>query len=106
MNKAYSIGHADYITILIDRKCPQPASEVLQTVLGLVQWWCDRINLSINQSKTVIMFFTKKGLKGQNLFGNTKQLSTEVKYLGLILEKGLTWDAQLGKVTNRACKAF
>jgi ribonuclease HI len=34
------------------------------------------------------------------------QLSTEAKYLGLVLDKGLTWGAQLGKVMNRAYRAF
>jgi hypothetical protein len=32
-------------------------------------------------------------------------LSTEVKYIGLTLIKGLTWRKQLGRVTNRNCNA-
>jgi hypothetical protein len=66
--------------------------------------------LSINPSKTVKVPFTKKrvlkGLKELILLGKTIQLSTEVKYLGLTLDKGLTWGAQLDKVTNRAYRAF
>jgi hypothetical protein len=47
-----------------------------------------------------------KGLK-EPLFGKTIQLSTEVKYLGLTLDKGLTGGGlQLDKVTNRAYRAF
>jgi hypothetical protein len=50
--------------------------------------------LSINPSKTVVIPFTKKralkGLKDPTLFGKTIQLFTEVKYLGLTLDKGLT----------------
>jgi hypothetical protein len=30
------------------------------------------------------------------------QLSTKIKYLGLTLDKGLTWRAQLDKIMNRA----
>jgi hypothetical protein len=34
------------------------------------------------------------------------QLSSEVKYLGIIFDKGLTWKKQLDKVINKAYKAF
>jgi hypothetical protein len=54
----------------------------------------------------VVMPFTKKrtlkGLKEPTLFGKNVQLSTEVKYLGISLDKGFTCCAQLDKVTNRA----
>jgi hypothetical protein len=90
----YATRYADDIAILINGKFPHTVSEVPQTALGLVQQWCDRTGLSINLSKTVVIPFTKKRvLKGQNeptLFGKTIQLSPEVKYLGLTLDKGLT----------------
>jgi hypothetical protein len=76
----------------------QTVSKVLQTALGLIQQWCDRTGLSIKPSKTVIIPVTikrgLKGLKGPTLFGKT----TETKYLGLTLDKGLTWRAQVNKV--------
>jgi hypothetical protein len=34
------------------------------------------------------------------------QLSSEVKYLGLTLDKGLTWKEHLDKATSKAYKAF
>jgi hypothetical protein len=50
----------------------------------------------------VIAPFTRKrdlrSLKESTLSGHTLQLTTEVKYLGLILDKGLTWKAQLKNV--------
>ena len=62
---------------------------------------CDRTHLSINSQKMVIVAFTwegdLRGLKEPSLIGNTLQLTTEVRYLGLILDKGLTWKAQLEK---------
>jgi hypothetical protein len=106
----YAVGYSDDIAILINGKFPQAVSEVLQTALGLVQQWCDRTGLSINPSKMVVIPFTKKrvlkGLKELTLFGKTIQLFTEVKYLGLTLDKGLSWGAQLDKVTNRAYRVF
>jgi hypothetical protein len=67
-------------------------------------------NLSINPNKMVIMPFTRKRnvkvLKKPILFSKMIQLSSEVKYLGLTLEKGLTWKKWPDKVINKAYKAF
>jgi hypothetical protein len=57
----------------------------------------------------IIPFTTKRdigGLKEPILFNNRIQLSSEVKYLGLILDKGLTWKKQLDSVINKAYRAF
>jgi hypothetical protein len=58
----------------------------------------------------VVIPFTRrrniKGLREPILFGEKTQLSSEVKYLGITLEKGLTWKKQLDKVINKAYKAF
>jgi hypothetical protein len=58
----------------------------------------------------VVIPFTRKrvirGLKEPTLFNKTIQLSSEVKYLGLMLDKWLTWKKQLDRVTNKAYRAF
>jgi hypothetical protein len=41
-----------------------------------------------------------KGLKEPNLSGNILQLTTNIKYLGLILDEGLTWKGQLKNVVR------
>jgi hypothetical protein len=89
----YTVGYADYTVILINGKCPSTVSEELQIALGLIQWWCDRTDLWINPTKKKAL----KGLKEPTHFHKTIQLSTEVKYFGLQLEKGLTWAAQLDR---------
>jgi hypothetical protein len=90
-----TVGYADDIAILINGKYPHTVSEVLQTALCTVQKWYEKTNLSINPNKMVIIPFTrkkeKKGLKESFLLSKTIQLSSEVKYLGITLEKGLTW---------------
>jgi hypothetical protein len=40
------------------------------------------------------------------LFSKMIQLSSEVKYLGITLDKGLTWKKQLDYAINKAYKAF
>jgi hypothetical protein len=78
--------------------------------LYTVQQWCKRTDLSINPDKMVIVPFTRKrtikNLREPTLFNKTIQFSDDVKYLGLVLEKGMTWKGQLAKVINKAYKAF
>jgi hypothetical protein len=57
----------------------------------------------------VIPFARKRNIKGLRetiLFSKRIQLSSEVKYLGVILDKGLTWKKQLDKVIDKAYEAF
>jgi hypothetical protein len=81
----YAAGYADNTVILINRKFPLTAFEVLQTALGLIQQWCHRTDLSINPGTMVVIPFTKKktlkGLKAPTLFVKTTQVSTKVNYL-------------------------
>jgi hypothetical protein len=61
---------------------------ILQKVLDIVQQWCDKTDLSVNLNKTEIITSYQEGgcvrLKDPNFFRKTVQLSTEIKYLGLI----------------------
>jgi hypothetical protein len=97
-NGHYTLEYADDIAILMCGKFPNTVSELLQEALSMVQQWCERTQLSINPQKMVIVPFTQnrdlRGLKKPTtLSEHTLQLTTEVKHLGLILDKGLTWKA-------------
>jgi hypothetical protein len=109
-NGYYTLGCADDIEILINGKFSHTASEILQTALCTVQKWCEKTSLSISPHKTVIIPFTRKrelkGLKEPSLFNKRIQLSSEVKYLEITLDKGLTWKKQLDKAINKSYKAF
>ena len=75
----------------------------------MVQQWCDRSQLSIIPQKIVIVPFAQKrdlsGLKEPSS-GHTLLMTTEVKCLWLILDKGLMWKAQLNNVMNKAYRPF
>ena len=90
----YSIGFADDIPI-IRCKFPSTVSEVLQNTFKRLKNWCNRTKLSVNPNKTIIVPFTRLRNKGPIKepfpFGSRIQLLTQVKYFGLILDKGLTW---------------
>jgi hypothetical protein len=106
-NGYYTVGYADDIAILINGKFLHTVPEVLQTALRTVQKWCERTNLSINPNKMVIIPFTRKrdikGLKEPILFSKTIQICSEVKDLGITLDKGLTWKKT---AINKAYKAY
>jgi hypothetical protein len=109
-NGYYTLGYADDMAILIRGKFPNTLSELLQEALSMVQQWCDRTQLSITPQKMMIVPFTWKrdlrGLKEPTLSGHMLQLTTEVKYLELILDKELTWKAQMKNVMDKAYTAF
>jgi len=58
----------------------------------------------------MIVPFTRKRnlryLKEPTFLGHTLQLTTKIKYLGIILDKGLTWKTQLKNMINKVYKAL
>jgi hypothetical protein len=109
-NGCYTQGCADDIAILIGGKFANIVSELFQGALSMVQQWCDRTQLFVNPQEMVIVPFIRKrdlrGLKESTISGNKLQLTSEVKYLGPILDKGLTWKAQLENVINKALQGL
>jgi hypothetical protein len=105
-----TLGYADDIAILVSRKFPYTVSELLQKALSKMQQWCERTQLSINPQKMVVVPFKTRrdlrGLKEPTLSGHKLHLANEVKYLGLTLNKGLTWTTQLENLINKAYRAF
>ena len=96
-NVCYTLRHADDTSILISQKFLNTVPKLYQEALSKVQQWHERGHLSTNPQKTVIVPFTRErdlsGLKELTLPGHKLQLTTEVRYLGLILNRGLTQKA-------------
>jgi hypothetical protein len=64
--------------------------------------WCERTKFSINPNKTAVIPFTKKRtIKEPILFNKMIQVCSEVKCLGITIDKGLTWKKQLDKIITR-----
>jgi hypothetical protein len=105
----YSIGIADDIAI-IRGKFPSTVSEVLQNALKRLEDWFNRTKLSVNPNKTSTVPFTRlrnKGpIKEAFMFGSRMRLLTQVKYLGLILDKGLICNQHVQHTVNKAHRAF
>jgi hypothetical protein len=109
-NDYYTMGNANDIVTIIHGKFLNTTSELLQDTLSMVKQWCDRTQLSVNPQKMMILPSTQKRdlrrLNEPTLSGHTMQMTTKVKYLGLTLDKGLTWKTQLKNAMHKANRAF
>lgn len=103
------VGFADDIVIVVRGKFDNIVSEKMQQALKYTQSWCIKEGLSINPSKIVIVPFTKKrkvNLKSFKIGEVEIQVSSQVKYLGVILDAKLSWNAHLDSTINKAINAL
>ena len=109
-NYFFTIGYADDFVILLVGKFTNIVYERMQCALKLVESWCLGKKLSVNAQKSNLVLFTKcrnlPGVKELLLFGNPIPQVDEVKYLGVILDKKLNWNAHLEDRYKRAIKIF
>ena len=101
--KIDAIGYADDLVVIIRGFCQTSIADQMQLALNTISGWCHENELNINADKTVIVPFTRKRLL-DNLYkptlnGNQIQFSTEVKYLGVILDQKLTWNPHITNIT-------
>nr|XP_022902690.1 uncharacterized protein LOC111415306 [Onthophagus taurus] len=105
-----TVGYADDLTILIRGKYANVLLDRMQEALNLIENWCNKQCLSVNPKKTEMVLFTRKRNIGNprlpTLAKIPLKLSTEVKYLGLIIDSKLTWKSHLDNRVNKACVAF
>lgn len=99
-------GYADDVAIMVKGKFEETVSETLQMALNIVQRWCERMGLRVNPLKTTVVTFTRRRklekLIKPKLFGTELDFSTRVKYLGVIIDSKLLWNAHIQKVINKA----
>ena len=101
----YIQGYADDIVILVAGICVQTITSRMQMALKQVEDWCNRNGLSVNPGKTEMVLFTRKigkiNFKAPWLYGKQLTLVREVKFLGVILDCKLIWEAHLKKAYNK-----
>ena len=93
-----TVGYADDLVILTNGLFPSTTTELTQGALRAVERWCNDNDLSINPGKTTVVYFTRKGylfkVKTLSLYNTQLKWSTEVQYLGMTLDKELSWSSQ------------
>ena len=86
--------------------CPQALSDILNLALSIVLVWCRDFELSLNPSKTDMILFTRTyripDLSHPSISGTRLMFSAEVKYLGLMRDPKLSWEANLAARARKA----
>ncbi|GFY21596.1 RNA-directed DNA polymerase from mobile element jockey [Trichonephila clavipes] len=85
--------YADDTAILATFKNHKTVTSALNKHLALFENYFNQWKIKINVEKTVAVLFTKriKPVKPPTLYSTPLQWSQSTKYLGLILDKNLTW---------------
>lgn len=116
----YAQGYADDIVILCssdsrgvnkNRSKTEMAAEIMQKALKIVEIWTSNHNLEINPSKTNLIMFTKIREKMENfkkckLYNQELEYSTSTKYLGVILDRRLSWNEHINKQIEKATNSL
>lgn len=90
---------ADDTAILAVNRNPEVAATTLQTSLNNIATWARKWRITINESKSAHITFTKcHGETPSITFNNERIPKTDsVKYLGIHLDKHLTWRTHIWK---------
>ena len=121
----YTQAYADDVAILANALCLKVVREFLEQALRIVTQWCSDNNLVCKPEKTeIVLFTTKTGSHKRsrneleteeprsklalevNFDGAVIQTKSEVKYLGVTLDKILNWNSHLKRMINRAMSSL
>lgn len=99
IEKLTTATYADDTAILATNESPVIASNLLQNQLNLLQDWLQKWNIKVNNSKSVHVTFTlrKNDCSPVYLNGTIIPSCNTVKYLGLHLDRRLTWKEHVKK---------
>uniref|UniRef100_A0A2S2Q892 Putative RNA-directed DNA polymerase n=1 Tax=Sipha flava TaxID=143950 RepID=A0A2S2Q892_9HEMI len=93
-----SLGtYADDTLITASHESHVTASEMIQNHLNMISLWANRWKIKINETKSVQVTFSLRNLDSPPVTLNniTIPKANEVKYLGLTLDKRLTWSPHI-----------
>lgn len=88
---------ADDTAVLASHQNSFTASQILQDGLNSISDWLKRWRIQVNENKSVHVTFTLNFENCPNVFLNNTQLTqrNDVKYLGIHLDKRLTWRSHI-----------
>lgn len=102
-----TVGYADDITVIVSGTHDATVGDQMQNALKLTWEWCEYEGLSINPTKTTIVPFTRRrnlNLPTLNIKNIEVPFREEVKYLGITLDRQLTWNPHLETISKKAVK--
>lgn len=104
------VAYADDLVILIKGKYLSTISELMESALKELSRWAEQKGLGVNPRKTELVLFTRKrkipNFTLPKLDGTTIVLSSEAKYLGVILDSKLTWKRNVEERMKKGLNAL
>ena len=98
-------------TVMLECTClsQSTACRSLFTAVTALGVWLEDRGLLVNDRKTQVMVFQPRGASASLppvLYGDELDLTVHsVRYLGVIIDDGLTWNGHVDKVTKEVRKA-
>ncbi len=80
-----------------------------QAALDVVDGWCQRYGLSVNPNKVEMVMFTLNRNwpnRSLRLGGHRVQLQNQVKYLGVVFDRQLTWNQHVDEKVRKCVMLF
>lgn len=107
-NNVQILGYADDIVIITKGSNIEIMTHRINETLREINEILNKLDLTISPSKSEAIWFTKgnKKIRPPTLFINNNPIiyKSDVKYLGVILQKNLKWDFHVNNITNKAMK--
>jgi hypothetical protein len=98
--------YADDTTLTAQGSDPRRTADLLQRQIDHYEEWADTWKLSANPQKCVQMTFSRRpkaGIGNPIFYGNTELKNVDhTKFLGVILDKRLTWSRHIKYSTDKA----
>jgi ribonuclease HI len=104
------VGYADDVAIAVSGLFSGVMANRMAAALRKVEAWCAEAGLAVNPRKTSMVVF-RKGRKrirafDFRFFGEELAVAQSVKFLGVVLDRQLSWKEQMEAVVSKARKVF
>lgn len=98
-------AYADDLILLVSTNELSLLESKLKEAFDEINHWCSITELKLNLGKTKFMILNKRKLPRDILLYNEKiSLSDNIKYLGIIIDKNLTWSSHLDHLDDKINK--
>ena len=98
------IQYADDFCIYVDHKKLEECKRIMSYIMKKVCSWCDENGLELSKDKSVVTFFTRHNIPAVDhiYLGQLKlPYQNVVKYLGIFLDRKLTWKPHIEAIVAR-----
>lgn len=105
-----TVAYADDVVVIVIGKFLDTLVDILESVLRHIKNWTSTKGLNVNAAKTEIVLFTRKykipAFRNPRVGGVDIPITDKAKYLGIILDRKLSWHPNLEERKKKALIAW